>query len=211
VVKTVLAFLETCPENIRQTFKPVCFQPGEIIMAQGDPPGCVYFLQSGEAKVYHMTKNGISYLEYIYSNGELFGEIEVLNHQPVISDVRASSVCQAVQVSPEAFLAWFKSEPEFALFIAEQVADKLYQACLLAATNIAFPLKYRVLYFLWNETENGKIYLPKEDLITTLGSGERSVNRVLKDLLEMHLIDYDRGLIKVLDKQAVLREMRRYE
>jgi len=115
-----------------------------------------------------------------------------------------------VRVTKADFLAWFRQDPDFATYIGEQMAEKLYRACLTWATNVVYPLKYRVLYYLWTNAQAGKTVL-KEDIITGLGSIERSINRIIKDLVEEGLISYEEGVVRVLSTEGVVREMRRYE
>jgi len=88
--KSAASFLLTCPWPLKAELQEVAFAPGELIMAQGEEAEAVYFLLEGEAKVYHLTLSGVHILEYIYSTGELFGEIEALDNKPVLTDVRAS-------------------------------------------------------------------------------------------------------------------------
>lgn len=189
----------------------VHFKPSDLILEQGQEPEYVFILLEGEVKVYHLTLNGIHLLEYIYTNGELFGEIEVLNDKPVISDVKASAPCRTIRVDKATFLAWMQADPEFALFIARQTADKLYDACLNSAANIAYPLKYRALYFLWNASQNGQAGITKDDLMNGLGSIERSVNRIINELVNEGLVEVERGFIQLTSARDLLAEMRKFE
>ncbi len=204
-------FLENCPESIRSSFLLVDFQPGTLILAQGDAPSFVYFLLEGEASVTLLTLNCISYLEYIYSNDELFGELEVFNNQPMACNVRARKVCRTIRVDKKDFLRWFDEDTQFARFVTRQMADKLYLACQNMVTNIAYPLIYRVLFYLWHAAKQGQHYICKEDLISGLGSNERSINRVLKDLLMRQIIEQDRGVLRILDEEIVREEMAKFE
>ncbi len=209
--KTAVDYLPTCPKLVSETLQTISFALGDMILSQGDPPEFVYILTAGEAKVFTLTLNGSSYLEHIYSAGELFGEFEAINLRPYLSCIQASSACTAVRMTNSAFLEWMKLDPEFSLFISRQMADKLYQSSLDAITNIVYPLRYRVLYFLWNVSQNGRKTIRKEDLIAGLGSNERSVNRIIKDLINALLIDYDRGVITIPDAGELVKEMKRFE
>jgi transcription initiation factor IIE alpha subunit len=66
-------------------------------------------------------------------------------------------------------------------------------------------------FFLWQATQNGRSYIRKEDIIIGLGTNERSINRIIKDLGEARLIEYDRGTLKILSKENILQEMGQYE
>lgn len=209
--QTATDFLREPPPAIRGRLRTVEFPSGAIILEQGAHPDYVYILTSGEARVYSLTPNGSRYLEHIYAAGELFGEFEALNERPYLCSIQASGPCQAVRIEDADFLAWMKADSDFALFISRQMADKLYRSSLDAVVNIVYPLRYRVLYFLWNVAQNGAQEVRKEDLIAGLGSNERSVNRILRDLINGLLIDSDRGMISIPDLDELVREMKRYE
>lgn len=207
----LLHFLDTCPVTIRSTFAIVEFLPGAFLLTQGEAPRHVFILEDGEASVYLLTANGIQYLEYIYTGDELFGEVEVLNSQPVLCNVVARSKCRVIRVEKANFWGWIQADPAFALFITRQLADKFYRACQAAITQIAYPLRYRMLFFVWQATQQGSPYIRKDDVVSGLGSNERSVNRIIKDLVEAGLFEYDRGMLKILSKEAVIKEMSWFE
>lgn len=209
--QTAIDFLDACPSPIKEHFRSVEFAAGAVILEQGSSPENVFFLTSGEARVFTLTMNGSSYLEHIYSAGELFGEFEALNCRPYLSSVLASCRCETVRIANDDFLEWMKSDAEFSMFISRQLADKLYNSGLDAVVNIVYPLRYRVLYFLWNVAQNKNHPIAKEDVIAGLGSNERSVNRIIKDLVNSLLIDYDRGMISIPDLDELVKEMKRWE
>jgi CRP-like cAMP-binding protein len=207
----ILRYLDHCPDSIRRTFKEIGFEEGELIMAQGEPVEAVYILLEGETRVYHLTSKGINYLEYIYTRGELFGEIEALNGKAIISNVRASTKCKAIAISKAAFIQWMRADPDFSVFIGSQLADKLYLSSQASVTNITYPLRYRVLYYLWEAFQRQAIYISKEDLVAGLGSNERSVNRIVNELVEEQLVECDHGVIKLCPQANILSEMAKYE
>ena len=211
MVEKVSNFLNSCPAEIRKTLQEARFSPGEIILSQGDPAKYVYILLAGEARVYHMTLNGINFLEYIYGEEGIFGEIEILYEKPVLADVVAQSDCRTMRMEKEGFIRWMRIDPNFALFISQQLAEKFYQASLASATHMAYPLKYCILYLLWSASSTTNPAIPKEDLINRLGSNERSINRIVKELVEAGLVENEKGLVRAISISGIMGEMRRYE
>jgi len=203
-------YLATCPSVIRNTLLAEEYPAGAFMLVQGDAPRYVFILTGGEASVYLLTSNGIRYLECIYADDELFGEVEVLNNQPVLCNVVARSVCRVIRVEKAAFLSWIQSDPAFALYVSRELAGKFYLACQTSVTHIAYPLRYRVLFFVWQAAQQGNSYIRKEDVIAGLGSNERSINRMIKDLQEDGLIEYDQGIIRILSKEEVIKAMSSY-
>jgi CRP-like cAMP-binding protein len=211
MAKNILELLNNCPASIRQSFKEVYFQSGDLILTQGAAPQYAYILVEGEAGVYQLTLNGIVFLAYVYSDEELFGEIEILNDRAVVSNVRANRLCKTIRIGRNDFTRWVQADPDFMLFVCRQLAEKLYNTSINSVTNIAYPLKYRLLYYLWNAWQQGDKYIKKGDLIAGLGSNERSVNRIIRELADSGLVESDSGMIKVSSYDGVLEELRRYE
>lgn len=195
-MKQLLNFIQDCPTNLSKNFIRKTFEPCEHILNQGDSPSCVYILLKGKAKVSSFTHEGMIYTEYIYHQGELFGEIEVLNCQPNLSSVLALTRCEVIQIHSEIFKKWLLSDPHFSLYISTQLASKLYQSCVHAQLNIGSSLKDRILYFLYHysveKVHNG---VPKNLITESVLSNTRSVNRILKELSDEHLITIKNGLV----------------
>jgi CRP-like cAMP-binding protein len=206
-----MGFLKTCPTRIRQSFQELTFQAGAVILNQGDPAEYVYILSEGKAGVYQMALNGIEYLAYIYHGDELFGEIEIFNHKPILSNVRANQACKTIRIAKVDFIQWMQAEPGFAFFICQQLAEKLYQTSVNSVTHIAYPLKYRVLSCLWNHFQRGNQYIQKADIIHSLGSNERSVNRILQELVNSRQVESDRGMVKINSIEDIAKQLQEYE
>lgn len=63
-----------------------------------------------------------------------------------------------------------------------------------------YNLKDRVLFFLWkflNEHNLNSVH--KDILVEGLGSNIRSINRIIKELENENIIEYNKGFVKVKD------------
>jgi len=207
----IRTYLAACPAAIQKDFKSLEYLPGSFLLTQGDEPGDVFILLEGQAMVYLLTPNGVHFLEYIYKDNEIFGEIEALNEKPIVCSVVARSLCKVIQIGKRPFIDWMRADTAFAVYISRQLAEKFYQSNLSSATHIAYPLRYRMLFFLWQSTQQGNPYIRKEDVVRGLGSNERSTNRVIKQLVEAGLVEYDRGVLKIGSLEAALTEMSQHE
>ncbi|MBI9044622.1 MAG: cyclic nucleotide-binding domain-containing protein [Anaerolineaceae bacterium] len=203
--------LKQCPGDIKTRLHEVTFSAGDLILSQGDSPNYVYILLSGKAKVYHLALNGITFLHYIYRDIELFGEVEVLNQRPIISYVEAETNCKLKRMDEELFNNWLQSDPAFNTYVQLQLANKLYEASVNSVANIVFPLKYRVLYYLYQQKMKGLVHVSKEELLIGVGGKLRSLNRILIELMDEEVIDYDKGLIRILSVTEVFDQMKIYE
>ena len=76
----------------------------------------------------------------------------------------------------------------------------MYHTSINSKANVAYNLKDRVLFFLWkflNEHNLNTVH--KDILVEGVGSNIRSVNRIIKELVDEDIVEYNKGFIKVKD------------
>jgi CRP/FNR family cyclic AMP-dependent transcriptional regulator len=96
------------------------FEPGEILLAEGDTSGRLYVLADGVVEVVR----GDYQVNVIADAGALFGEMSLLLGQPHTATVRAVTACGAhVTRDGHGFL---RSHPEVAHQMAQLLAQRLH-------------------------------------------------------------------------------------
>lgn len=83
--------------DIVTMLKPQVAVQGEVIMREGGPADCMYFIASGECEVDAMPKT------LTLGPGDFFGEIALLEHGRSRATVRARSTCQLLMLTGEDF------------------------------------------------------------------------------------------------------------
>ena len=193
-------FLDTCPNYIKNKFMHVKFNTFYKILIQNEDPNFIYIIQKGKVKVYSLTPTGIKYLERTYCENDLFGELEVFANKPILNYVEALEPCEAIKISKDSFLEWIKYDSEFSLYIHIELSEKMYHTSINSKANVAYNLKDRVLFFLWTFLNEHNINTVHKDiLVEGVGSNIRSVNRIIKGLVDEDIIEYNKGSIKVKD------------
>lgn len=207
------SFYNSCPYEVKSSFMNKTFEPGEKIIEQGSPGQYVYILTSGNAKVYYVTQSGMSYVQYIYGAWELFGEVEALDNKPSVCNVEAISKCSTLQIENVKFAEWLKLDFSFTKHIMCQLSDKVYAVSETAPINIMYPLEYRFLILAWNNFSKGTdkgLCLTKEILAECMGTSIRSINRVIKALMDKDIIHYSKGVLCVKSQEKLLEEIKKY-
>ena len=108
-------FLDTCPDYIKDKFVNVKFNTFDKILVQNETTNFVYIIKKGKVKVYSLTPTGVRYLERIYCENDLFGELEIFADKPILNYVEALEPCEAIKISKESFLDWIKYDSDFSL------------------------------------------------------------------------------------------------
>lgn len=85
------------------------------------------------------------------------------------------------------------------------MSHKLYTTSVNSKANIVYHLKYRLVFFLWRFLEEHDLdTIHKDLLVEGVGSNIRSVNRIIKELSNDNIIDYNKGFIKVKDMNKLI-------
>ena len=201
-------YLDTCPDFIKNKFININFKTFDKILKQNENPSFVYIIKKGKVKVYSLTPTQLKYLERIYCEYELFGELEVFIDKPILNFVEAVEPCEVIKIPKDTFLEWIKYDSDFSLFIHVQMAEKMYHTSISSKANIAYTLKSRIIFFLWSFLDEHNLdSVHKDILVEGVGSNIRSVNRIIKELVDESLIEYNKGFIKVKDMDKLVDEI----
>ncbi len=201
-------YLDTCPDFIKDKFININFKTFDKILKQNEDPSFVYIIKKGKVKVYSLTPTQLKYLERIYCEYELFGELEVFIDKPILNFVEAVEPCEVIKIPKDTFLEWIKYDSDFSLLIHVQMAEKMYHTSISSKANIAYTLKSRIIFFLWSFLDEHNLdSVHKDILVEGVGSNIRSVNRIIKELVDESLIEYNKGFIKVKDMDKLVDEI----
>ena len=201
-------YLDTCPDFIKDKFININFKTFDKILKQNEDPSFVYIIKKGKVKVYSLTPTQLKYFERIYCEYELFGELEVFIDKPILNFVEAVEPCEVIKIPKDTFLEWIKYDSDFSLFIHVQMAEKMYHTSISSKANIAYTLKSRIIFFLWSFLDEHNLdSVHKDILVEGVGSNIRSVNRIIKELVDESLIEYNKGFIKVKDMDKLVDEI----
>ncbi|MFR4366648.1 MAG: Crp/Fnr family transcriptional regulator [Intestinibacter bartlettii] len=198
-------YLDTCPDFVKNNFSFEKFNTFDKILVQNEKSDFVYIIIKGKVKVYSLTPTGVKYLERIYCEYEIFGELEAFIDKPILNYVEAIESCNAIKIPKDLFLKWIEIDREFSLYISIQISEKMYYTSINSRANVTYPLKSRLIFFLWNFLDEHNLdTVHKDILVEGVGSNIRSVNRIIKELVNEDLIEYNKGFIKVKNMDKLM-------
>jgi CRP-like cAMP-binding protein len=124
-------FLKDLPDSAIQMLaegaRSELYEPGEVVVRQGDQGDELYLCLSGEVVVLHMPeRREIARL----SAGGMFGELSLMTGEPRTATVQAVSPCELLTIGKEGFAEILTHNPIFAESITHRLAER--QAALLA-------------------------------------------------------------------------------
>jgi CRP-like cAMP-binding protein/NAD-dependent dihydropyrimidine dehydrogenase PreA subunit len=105
--------------HIARALRPTQYSRGAVMLEQGAAGNALYIIMSGQVVV-EQNGQAIAYLE----EGDFFGEMSLLTHQPHNADVRALTPVEALALPAQELEALLASQPELAMQLREVVAQR---------------------------------------------------------------------------------------
>ena len=123
-----LAILRFLPQSARalvvDSFVPVSFSFGDIIVREGDPADAFYVLVSGRARIIKRTEQGEEISLNTLRSGDSFGEMGLLEHSTRTATVRASSDVSALRLDKSVFESLLKQSPDIRIYLELQIKHR---------------------------------------------------------------------------------------
>ncbi|HVT44281.1 MAG TPA: cyclic nucleotide-binding domain-containing protein [Thermoanaerobaculia bacterium] len=98
----------------------VTFQPGETIFSAGDRGEVMYYIKEGEVDI--IVDEDLVFTE---SEGDIFGEMALLDHSPRSATAVAKTACTLVPVDERRFLFLVQQTPFFSIQVMRIMAERL--------------------------------------------------------------------------------------
>ncbi len=105
--------------NLDHKARLVSFQPGEVVIREGQRAEAFYLILRGRAGVAGRQ------LSHVLREGDHFGEIALIDGGPHSATVIAVDELRTVEIRRRAFLGLLERDPEFARTIMESLAQRL--------------------------------------------------------------------------------------
>jgi SulP family sulfate permease len=108
------------------------FEPGDVLMRQGDPSPGIYLIRSGRATVVLDGPNGQRVRLRTLLGGTVLGEISLYRGEPCTATVVADEGCEVLHLTPESFSRLCRVDPavaaELHAFVARTLAGRVSHA-----------------------------------------------------------------------------------
>ena len=193
----------------------VCLRPKRVVLREGDPPTCAYFLLSGAVRVFHRAGDA-EYLLKLFRGPALFGEMEVMTRRPFLEHVVTLVPSELLTVPAETFRSLVDSQPRFASVLAYDLASRLCIAAHnlrgLAFGNLENRLAHLLLDYaaLFGQDHAGEVRLElalsQEMMARDLAVSRKAINDALTELKRRRFLE-KRQARYVLTAPAQLRAL----
>lgn len=175
---------------------------GQLLFSRGDAADAVYVVKEGELAIEVLSDQGRSIRMTTLQQGDVFGEIAVLDSGERTADARATKKTELLRVPKSNFLLLALEEAKFSFAIVSDLASKIRKTNV-QVENISFqPLRVR-LALLLNElaarADHGTINITQFEIADRLSATREKVNVHLQAIQNEGAIKIGRGKITICD------------
>jgi CRP-like cAMP-binding protein len=169
------------------TISAQTFLSFQTLIGQGKRVNSVYIIKSGIAKCFLTDENGNDFVEEFFGEGEIVGEIEIINNHASVCGVSAVTELSVYKISEDNFKHLLDKDKIFNQLILKALSSKIYYKALRHAHNQSNDVEMNLLRL---QKEFPTIFetIPKLDIANYLGITLRSLNRTLSELKMRNLI-----------------------
>ena len=184
------------------------FEKNEIIFSEGGKAETLYFVNEGKIKLYKYTKDGKEQILHILSEGDFFGELNLLRESEYGFNAKAIENCKICTLGKDKFKDILLNKPEISIKILEVMGERLAKMENLAQRLATNDVDARTAYILLDLSKrygeedlkyNISINLPinRENMASYIGVTRETISRKLKRFEE-------EGLIKVVGTKKIV-------
>jgi len=173
-----------------------------VIFSKGDPGTCLFAVCSGVVKVTAPSADGKNAALNLIREGEIFGEIALLDGRPRTANATAYTDCQLLIIERRDFIPLLRSQPNIAMRLVEILCSRLRRTTqhveeLIVLNSTARLAK--VLCRLAKSAEHkGTVAVTQSDLSSMVGLSRGLINKQLGIWTRGKLIKLERRRIIVL-------------
>lgn len=205
-------------ERLIEDFRVREYTRDEIIFRQGDESREIYVVLKGKIRIFKISPSGNETSISIFSTYDLIGEQAAIANRPRNASAKAIGSVSLLTMSQDRFLRHLEAMPILTLNLTRLLSQKLDWTASYAESIAQFDAAGRLLHILLYYTErygqklpDGKGYkvdlsLNQTDLASMVGARREWINRLLADWRKRGLLEYDRGVIHILDLERAVAE-----
>ena len=216
-------FVVLVPADLRvlaSKFHPVRYRRGEVIFREGETAERLFLIGEGRVKLTTASPAGQELLIGVLGKGQIFGELEVIDHGPRAMDARAMEDAEVFAFGADVFWTMLENRPALARRLLELMARRLRRADQTSQDLVFFDAPTRLARRLLQLAEehgehegNGEtvrinVKVTQEEVAQMIGVTRASANRLISSFAGRGWIDWNDGYPLLLLPEALMRRAR---
>ena len=184
---------------------------GATIFSKGDPGSGLMGVLAGSVKISVASAEGKDIVLNIFHEGDVFGEIALLDGRPRTADAAAMSDCELVIIERRDFVPFLRDHPDVTLKLIEILCSRLRhtseQVQDLTFLNLPTRLAKALLELtagVEGTAANRKVAITQRELSQIIGRSRESTNKQLRAWQKRGWIELERGGVAVVAKEKLV-------
>lgn len=157
------------------------FAPLEDILIEGKNVYSVYILKSGIVKCYLTTDTGNTFIQEFFGEGELFGELELMDDSYSYCTIKAMDEVTVYKIQKSDFLKLLNQDKKFNRLFINALISKLKYKATRHSYNQSHTIEDKLTRLKMKFPELEKV-ISKQDIADYLGITLRALNRTMKTM-----------------------------
>jgi CRP/FNR family cyclic AMP-dependent transcriptional regulator len=197
-------------EHLGSYMKRRTLPRGAAIFAKGDPGNGLMGVLAGAVKISVPSADGRDIVLNIIHEGEIFGEIALLDGHPRTADATAMTDCELMLIERRDFIPFLRSQPDLTIKIIETLCARLRQTSEqvqdLSFLNLPTRLA-KALLKLFADAEGAaatrKVTITQREISQIIGRSRESTNKQLRNWAKLGWVRLERGAVTVLRRDKL--------
>jgi CRP-like cAMP-binding protein len=189
-------------ERLRAYARLRSFKRGDVVFSKGDPGNALFAVCAGVVQMTSLSTAGKNAVFSLIKQGEIFGEIALLDGKPRTTDAVAFTDCTLMMIERRDFMPLLRSHPEVAINLLEVLCAKLRRTTEQVEDLLFLDLRSRLVKTLLRMSQPTKasqvIAISQADLSNIVGMSREMINKQLQIWAKVGWIRLERRLITVL-------------
>jgi len=184
------------------------YAEGQQIFAKGDPGNSMMAVLKGHISITAPSADGRQVVLTVMHEGDVFGEIALLDGKDRTADATAMVDCELLVVPRRSLLAFLQRRPDLCIRLLLVLCDRLRRTNEQVEDLAFLDLEARIAKVLVRlaEEAGGKsagVKISQRALGELVGGSRESVNKHLQDWKRAGLIEIEKGAIRIRDMEAL--------
>lgn len=189
----------------------------QVLFRKEDEGTALYIIKKGKVKIVRSSKVGEDVILSIFSEGEFFGEMSLLDQKPRSADAVALEESEVYILNRADFLSFLQKNENAINCILSNLSKRLRKTDDLLEDTSFLTVSGRLakkLIDLGNEfgvkekdTVKISLRLTQQDIADLVGTTRESINKEMRILREKGLISTEGDAIKLLDLERLKRRV----
>lgn len=186
---------------------PHDYDPGQLIILEGEPAKGLYLIQHGWLKVSKIAADGREQILQFLGSGDIFNAVSVFTSTPNPASVTALEPARVWIIAREKLLDLLDTNPRMARPIIQDLAGRVTYLISLVEDLSLRTVEARLARLLLEQSVEGRVrrkkWATQTEMAARLGTVPDVVSRTLRKLSERGLIEISRNEIVILDRHQL--------